>query len=120
MDKIQFHKTFPGIAGDFEPEKCQKHILNLKPEKKLELVTAMMDLQQSIYLVTSKILLIHRPIEEMIASALVNFVLEAFNLYTLETMLLKKLVQGTYSSFQANPTTYFTRMHKINQYERIG
>lgn len=50
-----FHKSFPGLVGDFDPEKCMKVLANVNSEKKLSLVTGMMDLQDSMKVSSIKI-----------------------------------------------------------------
>jgi hypothetical protein len=57
-------------------------------------VTGVMDLQQSLYDIYSKIIILPRPIDDTLSAALIPHVIEAFNLYQLAVIILKQIVNG--------------------------
>ncbi len=62
----------------------------------LQAVNLMIDLQQSIYRVHRKVFE-QKEVNEFLASALIPLVVESYNLYTLETYFIRKLVEGIHS-----------------------
>lgn len=93
LEKINFHRLHTEFQGDFNQEKfVQKHS-GMSSERSQLAVTHMLDLQQCIYKLQRAILDV-KVVDDCRAAALIPLVVESYNLYMLETYLIRKLVEG--------------------------
>jgi hypothetical protein len=74
-------------------EKFIEKKVSLDSERAQLAVTHMLDLQQSIHKI-QKAIYAQNAVDDMKASAFIPIILESYSLYTLETHLIKKLVQS--------------------------
>eukprot|EP00027_Filamoeba_sp_ATCC50430_P004369 CAMPEP_0168548420 /NCGR_PEP_ID=MMETSP0413-20121227/4549_1 /TAXON_ID=136452 /ORGANISM="Filamoeba nolandi, Strain NC-AS-23-1" /LENGTH=999 /DNA_ID=CAMNT_0008578717 /DNA_START=91 /DNA_END=3090 /DNA_ORIENTATION=+ len=93
VDKLNFHHTHPEFQGDFNLEAFQKLLREqtFQSSKLLSVVNNMMELQTSIYQV-HRGLMEQKDFSDCKVSCLIPLVLESYNLYTIETFLIRKLV----------------------------
>eukprot|EP01114_Cavostelium_apophysatum_P008525 TRINITY_DN2106_c0_g1_i1.p1 TRINITY_DN2106_c0_g1~~TRINITY_DN2106_c0_g1_i1.p1 ORF type:complete len:1001 (-),score=389.23 TRINITY_DN2106_c0_g1_i1:15-3017(-) len=93
LNKIAFHHQHTEFAGDFSAEAYARRKPTIERTRMMQIVTHMQDLQQCIYKFQRKIFDGNRAMSECKASSLIPFVVESYNLYQLETQLIRELAK---------------------------
>jgi len=91
LSKLTFHKQYPEFPSDFSKEKYLKGRVVTDVARCLQIVTHMLELHQSIFLIQSR-LFESKDLSDIKACCLIPLVMESYNLYSMETYLIYKLV----------------------------
>eukprot|EP00026_Physarum_polycephalum_P001759 Phypoly_transcript_01761.p1 GENE.Phypoly_transcript_01761~~Phypoly_transcript_01761.p1 ORF type:complete len:997 (+),score=299.16 Phypoly_transcript_01761:86-3076(+) len=93
-DKILFHHRHTEFEGDFSLEKFRKfvNVEDLEMDKCMELVSHIMDLQDSVFKL-ERAIVEPRNVTDCKAGALIPLVMESYAIYTMLTFFLQKMVE---------------------------